>query len=77
VHIFLSCEPLTEKRMIKITERKNRRDRAYFQEEIAVQQENADKNEPKSTCETKRKYRNVDCIKRRCKFGKQLPNNRF
>jgi hypothetical protein len=54
VHVFLACEPLTEKRMIKITERKNRRDRAYFQEEIAVQQENADKNEPKSTRETKK-----------------------
>ncbi|MDI9395916.1 MAG: IS630 family transposase [Euryarchaeota archaeon] len=42
-NIFLACEPLTGKRMVKITERKNKRDRAYFLEEIASQQENADK----------------------------------
>ena len=41
--IFLACEPLTGKRMVKITERKTKRDWAYFLEEIAAQQENADK----------------------------------
>ncbi|WP_156161255.1 IS630 family transposase [Methanosarcina sp. 1.H.A.2.2] len=42
-NIFLACEPLTGKRMVKITERKTKRDWAYFLEEIALQQENADK----------------------------------
>ncbi len=42
-NIFLACEPLTGKRMVKITERKTKRDWAYFLEEIAIQQENADK----------------------------------
>ena len=31
------------KRMVKITERKTKKDRAYFLEEIAVQYENAEK----------------------------------
>ncbi|AKB68184.1 Mobile element protein [Methanosarcina mazei LYC] len=42
-NIFLACEPLSGKRMVKITERKTKRDWAYFLEEIALQQENADK----------------------------------
>ncbi|AKB72951.1 Mobile element protein [Methanosarcina mazei C16] len=42
-NIFLACEPLTGKRMVKITERKTKRDWAYFLEEIEVQHENADK----------------------------------
>ena len=42
-NIFLACEPLTGKRMVKITERKTKKDWAYFLEEIALQQENADK----------------------------------
>ena len=42
-NIFLACEPLTGKRMVKITERKTKRDWAYFLEEIALQRENADK----------------------------------
>ncbi|HII80978.1 MAG TPA: IS630 family transposase [Methanosarcina sp.] len=41
-NIFLACEPLTGKRMVKITERKTKRDWAYFLEEIATHQENAD-----------------------------------
>jgi hypothetical protein len=42
-NIFLACEPLTGKRIVKIAERKTRRDWAYFLEEIALQQEKADK----------------------------------
>jgi len=42
-NIFLACEPLTGKRMVKITERKTKRDWAYFLEDIAIQQEYADK----------------------------------
>jgi len=42
-NIFLACEPLTGKRIVKITERKTKRDWAYFLEEIALQQEKADK----------------------------------
>jgi hypothetical protein len=42
-NIFLACEPLTGKCMVKITERKTKRDWAYFLEEIALQQENANK----------------------------------
>ena len=42
-NIFLACEPLTGKRMVKITERKTKRDWAYFLEEIALQRENAAK----------------------------------
>jgi DDE superfamily endonuclease len=42
-NIFLACEPLTGKRMVKITERKTKRDWAYFLEEISLQQEKADK----------------------------------
>jgi hypothetical protein len=42
-NVFLACEPLAGKRMVKITERKTKRDWAYFLEEIAFQQENADK----------------------------------
>jgi len=42
-NIFIACEPLTGKRMVKITERKTKKDWAYFLEEIAIQQENADK----------------------------------
>ena len=42
-NIFLSCEPLTGKRMVKITERRTKREWAHYLEEIAVQYENADK----------------------------------
>jgi len=42
-NIFLACEPLAGKRMVKITERKTKRDRAYFLEEIADQYETAEK----------------------------------
>src|SRR4030042_6350345 len=42
-NIFLACEPLAGKRMVKITERKTKRDWAWFLEEIALQQENTDK----------------------------------
>jgi hypothetical protein len=42
-NIFLACEPLAGKRIVKITERKTKRDWACFLEEIALQQENADK----------------------------------
>ena len=42
-NIFLACEPLAGKRMVKITERRTKQDWAYFQEEIALQRENADK----------------------------------
>ena len=42
-NIFLACEPLAGKRMVKITETKTKRDWAYFLEEIAGQYENAEK----------------------------------
>ncbi|AKB32940.1 Mobile element protein [Methanosarcina siciliae HI350] len=29
-NVFLACEPLTGKRIVKITERKTKRDWAYF-----------------------------------------------
>lgn len=40
-NIFLACEPLAGKRMVKITERKTGRDWADFLEEIAKKYENA------------------------------------
>ena len=40
-NIFLACEPLAGKRMVKITERKTKRDWACFLEEIAAQYEYA------------------------------------
>ena len=42
-NIFLACEPLAGKRIVKITERRTKQDWAYFLEEIALQRENADK----------------------------------
>jgi hypothetical protein len=36
-NIFLACEPLAGKRMVKVTERKTKRDWACFLEEIANQ----------------------------------------
>lgn len=42
-NIFLACEPLTGKRMVRITERRTKREWAHYLEEIAVQYENADK----------------------------------
>ena len=41
--IFMACEPLAGKRMVKITERRTKRDWAYFMEEIAAQYEGAEK----------------------------------
>ncbi len=42
-NIFMACEPLAGKRMAKITERKTKKDWAYFLEEIAEEYENAEK----------------------------------
>ncbi|GCC09999.1 hypothetical protein IPdc08_00017 [archaeon] len=42
-NIFLACEPLAGKRMVKITERKTKKDWAGFLEEIAGQYERAEK----------------------------------
>lgn len=42
-NIFMACEPLAGKRIVKITERRTKRDWAYFLEEIAAQYENAEK----------------------------------
>jgi len=42
-NIFLACEPLAGKRMVKITERKTKQDWAFFLEEIAVQYNDAEK----------------------------------
>ena len=39
----MACEPLAGKRMVKITERKTKKDWSYFLEEIAAQYENAEK----------------------------------
>ena len=43
-NIFLACEPLAGKRMIKVTERRTALDWAGFIEEIAAQYEHAEKN---------------------------------
>jgi len=43
VQYFLACEPLTGKRMVKVTEIKTKRDWAFFLEEIANQCERAEK----------------------------------
>ncbi len=42
-NIFLACEPLAGKRMVKITERKTKQDWAIFLEEIADQYKDAEK----------------------------------
>jgi len=42
-NIFLACEPLAGKRMVKVTERKTKRDWAYFLERIADQYKEAEK----------------------------------
>ena len=42
-NIFLACEPLAGKRMIKVTERRTAMDWAGFIEEIAAQYEQAEK----------------------------------
>jgi len=42
-NIFMACEPLAGKRMVKITERKTKVDWAYFLEEIAAQYKSAEK----------------------------------
>ena len=42
-NVFLACEPLAGKRMVKITERKTKLDWACFIEEIADQYETAEK----------------------------------
>lgn len=42
-NIFISCEPLVGKRTVKVTERKTKRDWACFIEEIADQDESAEK----------------------------------
>jgi len=42
-NIFMACEPLAGKRMLKTTERKTRRDWACFLEEIADQYKEAEK----------------------------------
>ena len=41
-NILIACEPLEGKRMVKITERRTKRDWAYFLEEIADQYETAE-----------------------------------
>jgi transposase len=42
-NIFMACEPLAGKRIVKITERKTKKDWSYFLEEIAAQHEKAEK----------------------------------
>jgi hypothetical protein len=42
-NIFIACEPLSGKRMVRITERKTKRDWAIFVEEIAEQYKEAEK----------------------------------
>ena len=42
-NVFLACEPLAGKRIVKITERKTGQDWAYFLEEIANEYESAEK----------------------------------
>jgi hypothetical protein len=42
-NIFMACEPLAGKRIVKITERKTKKDWACFIDEIAMQYESAEK----------------------------------
>ena len=42
-NIFMACEPLAGKRMVKITERKTKKDWALFLQEIADSYQKADK----------------------------------
>lgn len=42
-NVFLACEPLAGKRMVRVTERKTKRDWAHFIEEIACQYSDAEK----------------------------------
>ena len=42
-NVFIACEPLSGKRMVKITERKTKRDWAFFLEDIANQNEEVEK----------------------------------
>lgn len=42
-NIFMACEPLAGKRIVKITERKTKTDWAYFLEDIATQYDSAEK----------------------------------
>ena len=42
-NIFLACEPLAGRRFVKITERRTKRDWAFFLEDIASQYEEAEK----------------------------------
>jgi len=42
-NIFLACEPLAGKRMVRVTERKTKQDWACFLEEIADRYESAEK----------------------------------
>ena len=42
-NIFIACEPLAGKRMVKITERKTKRDWAYYLEDITNQYKTAEK----------------------------------
>lgn len=42
-NIFIACEPLAGNRMVKITERKTKKDWAYFLEDIAGKHESAEK----------------------------------
>jgi len=42
-NIFMACEPLSGKRIVKITERKTKKDWAFFIDEIAMQYESAEK----------------------------------
>jgi len=41
-NIFVACEPLSGKRMVKITERKTKKNWSYILEELATQYENAE-----------------------------------
>lgn len=42
-NIFMACEPLAGKRMVKITERKTKKDWALFLQEIAISYQEAEK----------------------------------
>ena len=42
-NVFIACEPLAGERMVKITERKTKRDWAFFLEDIANQNEEVEK----------------------------------
>lgn len=64
-NIFMACEPLAGNRMVKISERKTKIDRAYFLEDIDAQYEDAEKIMLKMSGRRQMHGRNSGTIKMR------------